>query len=624
MSRIAGIGSDDAAQADGLVRAMIPALQSDTQWRIALTNTPGAAFGWTGWREPVAAQIGQAMVVVDGMFYNRDDIDAALGVAALPNDAHRLLVAVGKWGFQETLSRINGDFAVAMHDASTGELWLARDRFGVKPLYYADLPGALAFASRPRPLLRLPGVAPSINRRFAAVFAGAHYRYIDNRPAESPYERIRQLPAAHWLRWSAGRVSTGRYWDLIETPDFTADERELGERYRALLLDAVKQRVAAAGDRSAFTLSGGLDSSSVLSCAVEFTGLRQHAFSSVYTDKTYDESDEIRSMLATKVEEWHAIEVGSPDVMSLVRDMVAMHDEPVVTATWLSHYVLCREVRRAGFGALFGGLGGDELNAGEYEYFFFHFADLRRAGRESELSHEVASWVKHHDHPIYRKSMPVVEHAFRRMVDFSGTGRCVPDADRMRRYYATVDPTYFDLSGFAPVLDHPFGSFLKNRTYQDLFRETAPCCLRAEDRQTTAFSIDHVDPFFDHRLAEFMFRVPGHLKIRDGVTKRLLREAMHGILPEETRTRIKKTGWNAPAHAWFSQGESAQALGDLIGSRAFRERGLYRADEVRKLFDEHTRIVASGAPTENHMMFFWQLVNIDAWLAQCETVGVTS
>jgi asparagine synthase (glutamine-hydrolysing) len=618
MSRIAGMVSSDASEAGVLARGLVPGLRSRDDWRHAVLDAAGAALVWTGWREPLTARLGQSIAVVDGVFYNRDELDGVLGEADGANDAHRLLAGVRRFGFEPTLARINGDFSLAVWDGATGELWLARDRFGVKPLYYAGTDGRLAFASRPRPLLGLPGASRSVNRRFAAVFAGAHYRYIDNAPEESPYEQVRQLPAAHWLRWSNGRIATGRYWDLADAPDFTADERELGAQYRALLLDAVRRRVATAPGRPAFTLSGGLDSSSVLSCAVEFTGVPQQAYSTVYADKTYDETDEIRSMLATKVAQWHPVEVGMPDVLALVRAMVEAHDEPVVTATWLSHYVLCGEVTRSGYGTLFGGLGGDELNAGEYEYFFFHFADLRQAGQETQLAHEVESWVKHHDHPIYRKSMPVVENAFQRMVDLQRPGRCLPDAVRMRRYYGTVDPAYFDLERFVPVLDHPFASYLKNRTYQDLFRETAPCCLRAEDRQATAFGLDHVDPFFDHRLAEFMFRVPGHMKIRDGITKRLLRAAMQGILPEETRTRIKKTGWNAPAHAWFSRGESAQALGDLIHSRAFRDRGLYRVDAVRKLFEEHTRIVESGAPAENHMMFFWQLVNVDVWLTQCE------
>ena len=147
-----------------------------------------------------------------------------------------------------------------------------------------------------------------------------------------------------------------------------------------------------------------------------------------------------------------------------------------------------------------------------------------------------------------------------------------------------------------------------------LFR--SPCCLRAEDRQTEAFGLRHYLPFFDHRLVEFMFRVPGSLKIRDGVTKHLLRKAMQGIVPEETRNRIKKTGWNAPADRWFS-GHSREALFDLIRSRKFRERGIYNVREVERIADEHVVIVTEGRMQENHMMFLWQLVNLELWFQEC-------
>ena len=111
-----------------------------------------------------------------------------------------------------------------------------------------------------------------------------------------------------------------------------------------------------------------------------------------------------------------------------------------------------------------------------------------------------------------------------------------------------------------------------------------------------------------------MFRISGDLKIRDGVTKHLLREAMRGVLPEETRTRIKKTGWNAPAHLWFSGSGRGQIL-DLVHSQSFRERGIYNVAEVERIVDEHDRIVSSSAVEENHMMFLWQLVNLELWLS---------
>lgn len=180
----------------------------------------------------------------------------------------------------------------------------------------------------------------------------------------------------------------------------------------------------------------------------------------------------------------------------------------------------------------------------------------------------------------------------------------------------------FNLADFEPAMDHVFSSYLKNRTYQDLYRETAPCCLRAEDHQTTAFDLDNFLPFFDHRLAEFMFRIPGTLKIRNGVTKYLLRQAMRSVLPEQTRTRIKKTGWNAPAHLWFSGSEKGQLL-DLIHSRSFRERGIYDMQAVRQLLEEHDRIVSNGLSQESHMMFFWQLVNVELWLSTVDRAAPT-
>jgi asparagine synthase (glutamine-hydrolysing) len=110
-----------------------------------------------------------------------------------------------------------------------------------------------------------------------------------------------------------------------------------------------------------------------------------------------------------------------------------------------------------------------------------------------------------------------------------------------------------------------------------------------------------------------MFRIPGTLKIRNGIAKHLLRKAMKGILPESTRTRVRKTGWNAPAHLWFS-GQNGTILKDMVRSRQIRNTGIYCVAEVDKIIDEHHRIVVSGRPRENHMMFLWQLANLNFWL----------
>jgi asparagine synthase (glutamine-hydrolysing) len=550
------------------------------------------------------------LVTLDGAIYNRSD------VSDRPTDLDAIGDLYRRLGFAEMLACINGDFALSVFDPAHGECWVARDRFGIKPLYYISNRDRFAFASRLRSLMTLPEVTLAPRPRFVACFAGSHYRTFDNEPTESPYVDISQLPAAHYLRASGDGVSIHRYWQLNDTGDAEASEQELAERYRELLSNAVAVRLKGAR-RPAFTLSGGMDSSSVLASAVAITKEKQHSFSTVYEDPTYDERREIQSILGAAVSEWHQVEIACPDLLGVVQRMITANDEPVATATWLSHNEMCEAVANLGFGSLFGGLGGDELNAGEYEYFFYFFADLRIQNANERLQREATKWIEYHDHPIFKKSLQVMEQALARQVDFTQPGRCLPDRVRLDRYANTVNREFFDLFAYEPIMDHPFNSYLKNRTFQDIYRETAPCCLRAADRQAAGAGLEVFWPFFDHRLVELLFRVPGTLKIRDGVTKHLLRSAMRGVLPEETRTRIKKTGWNAPAHIWFT-GKMRDVLLDLVGSQRFQQRGIYEVDRVRTLIEEHDNIVTSQRAVDNHMMFLWQLLNLELWLQTLE------
>lgn len=616
MSRFAAFASAERP-AEGRAQVVHAMLSAMPRGEDRLLEGARASMGWSGKGGGGAARAAGLNVVVDGEVFNLPDLAAAFDNPP-ESDAQAIAFLVRRYGIEGALQRMNGDFAILIEDPGDGRIWCARDRVGLKPLYYAENGDGFACASQPAGLLRVPGVAARPNRRFAALIAGSHYRVFDNAPHEAPFESMRQLPAGHYLELApGGAIRVARYWTLGETAVRGGTEAELAGRYRELLLAAVARRLARS-ERPAFTLSGGMDSSSVLCCAVEASGRKQHAFSSVYVDPTFDERQEIRDVVEARVSRWHAVELGREiDVLANVRKLAAIHNEPVATATWLSHQEVCTAAATEGFDALFGGLGGDELNAGEYEYFPMHFADLRAQGREVELAHEVARWAAHHDHPIYRKDAQAAESAMAALTVAGTPGEVRPNLERLLRYAHVVRKDYFDLERFVPVMEHPFRSFLANRAFQDLSRETTPCCLRAEDRQATAAGLRHYDPFLDHEVVEFMFSVPGAMKIRDGVTKRLLRESMRGILPEATRTRVKKTGWNAPAHVWFT-GRTLAQVRDLVGSRRFRERGIYDAAEVARILDEHERIVASGEARENHMMFIWQLVNLDAWLAWAE------
>ena len=606
MSRIAGIISNQShRQTPKLLLDAMKILRSDVSWKQEITSLKNLSFGWAGRGTPNHAKCGDVVAFMDGFIYNRHEFESTV------TDAELLIRLHLHFGFEQALKKINGDFSVALYDLNSATLWLGRDRLGVKPLYYISKPDFFAFASRPGALLPLLNGETDVNRQYVAIFAASHYRYFDYETNWSPFAKISQLPAAQILRLQNAQATKTTYWSIPNLPEFTESEDVLAERYRDLLLDAVSLRLKRA-QRAAFTLSGGMDSSSVLASAVKISGAKQNVFSTVYTDATYDETNEIQSMLDSSAAMWHAIRVDQPDVFAVADKMIGFHDEPIATATWLSHFLLCEEVKAQGFDGLFGGLGGDELNAGEYEYYFFYFADLRREGKEEELKREVELWAQYHDHPIYKKNFSVMESELREMVDLTVAGRCLPSKKRMLRYVQALNPNYFNLKDFEPILENPFSSYLQNRTYQDLTKETTPCSLRAEDRQSLAFGLDCFLPFFDHRLVEFMFRIPKRLKIKNGITKHLLRRAMKGILPEETRTRIKKTGWNAPAHLWFVHNCYDQLL-DLIHSQKFRKREIYNANEVERIVKEHVEIVQSGRNEENHMMFLWQLVNLELW-----------
>jgi len=520
-------------------------------------------------------------------------------------------------GFPRLLPFLRGDLSFCLYDESISTLFLARDRIGVRPLYYIATRELVVFASQPLALTTLAGIEREPNPIFLGLYAGCHYRTFDNDPHASPYCHVRQLPAGHWLRWCDGTWEIQRYWDMSDNGDLLGSEDELAVQYRRKIFNAVERRLDGAKSPG-FLLSGGMDSSSVLSAAVRLTGAKQRALSSTYADAAYDESEEIRTILDSKVSHWSNVRVGSENIFETIRQMIRIHEEPVATATWLSHYQVCRQAAEEGMGCLFTGLGGDELNAGEYEHFIFFFADLHRLRKKSLLRKEIASWQRHHDHPIHRKNRTIAMDLIRSRTDSARQGSVRPDERLYLRYKRSVNQDVFDLSLFTPVLDRIFSDSLKNRSYQDIFRETAPCCLRAQDRNGWAFGLPHHNPFYDVDLVEFMFRVPGTMKIRNGITKHLLRKAMKGILPESTRTRVRKTGWNAPAHLWFS-GKNRTILKDMVRSRQIRNTGIYCISEVDRIIDEHDEIVSSGKQTENHMMFLWQLANLSLWLEECVT-----
>lgn len=529
-----------------------------------------------------------------------------------------------KFGFEYLLNQMNGDFVITIFDKSNNKLLIARDRVGLRSLFYRKFNNLFLFSSR-LSLINSFTDTNDLNEDFILRYAGYHYRYIDNEPNLSPYKNINQLPAASYLTFnlddlenSYTNIKCKKWWKLEEKSQFffnPVNEDELAEEYKSLILDSVKVRYQNSKN-PIFTLSGGMDSSTVLASAVKIANKKMPAFSTTYKDKTYDETDEIKSMLNDYVSNWSKNEIDEPDIIHIIDKMLCANDEPVATATWLSHYILSEQIYKSGFKSIFGGLGGDELNAGEYEYFFYNFADILKNNDESQYNHEITKWIEYHDHPIHVKNKKLLEKYLKLSTDLQSDGICKPDINRLDRYSDTLLEPLFS-SSKQPKMVNPFNTFLNNRTYQDIYYETVPCSVRAQNRNANYFKLNNFLPFFDHRLIEFMFKVPNNLKIQNGITKHLLRKATKDILPEDTRGRIKKTGWNAPAHLWFV-GDGFTIIQDLINSQKFKERGIYNLGKINSLIEEHREITINNLNKDNHMMFFWQLLNLELWMQKNE------
>jgi len=542
-------------------------------------------------------------LALDGCFY-----DWPLWATGA-TDADRLLAMQQR--LDERLAVVEGDFAIVAWDERTRRLHLARDRFGVRPLYYATTRHGAVFASSLHTVLMLTDLPIEPRPEYVARYAVSHYRTFDNDDELSPILGVKQVPAGCVVSLDEHGIATKRYWSLEELEGQQHDEGAMAERLRELLHHAVRRRI----ERSTtpmFTLSGGMDSSSVVFIAAKLMQHQVKAVSAIYEHAEYDESYEVREALAGTDIEWLPIEVSNALNVNLLVHAIAAHGEPLATATWLAHYQLCGAVGMEGATDLFDGLGGDELNAGEYEYFPYFFADLRASGDETRMRHEIACWATLHNHPIHRKGLDVAQVMMKNLTDPCSPGRCLPDRRRWMRYADVLADGESLLRGFEPRQEHPFTTCLQNRAFQDLTRETMPCCLRASHRNTAAHGMINRSPFLDRALVEFMFSVPGTMKIRDGVTKYLLRQAMRGVLPESTRSRTKKVGWNAPSDRWFV-GEGAAMMRDLVSSRQFRERCIYKPARLLELIDEHEQIMTSGEARENHMMLLWQALNIELW-----------
>jgi asparagine synthase (glutamine-hydrolysing) len=542
-----------------------------------------------GW-QPMLSRDSNAAIVYNGEIYNyvelRDELRALGHAFRTDSDTEVLLAAWEEWG-ASSLSRLNGMFAFAIHDRSLGVLFCARDRFGVKPFYYHHADGLLVFASEIKALAHHPEVPFEPDE---SMLSGFLTEGLLDEGGATFYKGILALPAGHTLQYDLNTRSLSvRRWYELPAPAESID-RSPGE-FKAMLEDAVRLRLRS--DVEVGTcLSGGLDSSSIVALAAglrsSVTGPFGHSsFTVTYADRGFSESEHVDKVVASTGVASHRVTPTASDFAADFAAFLRAQDEPVPSLGMYSQYCVMKLAHGEGIKVLLDGQGADEALAGYHYQFGPFLAETLRTRGLAAMAGEIGQL-----HKVTGRSIPFLAglglyHATRLPPPVVSAAR------RAFRTHASFDPAAFS-PGFrgaaaASTSDrHQPCPSLRLERHRDLVRTSLPALLRYEDRSSMAFGIEARLPFLDYRLVEAAIALPATSLIRGGFTKRILRDAMSGLLPESVCWRRDKLGFPTPEKrllaesAGFVREILAQGgdLGGRLDPRAHAKLMLSSGDEL--------------------------------------------
>jgi asparagine synthase (glutamine-hydrolysing) len=556
-------------------------------------------------RQPMANEDGSLRVVFNGEIYNYIELAQelrALGHAfRTRTDTEVILHAYEQWG-EACLARFNGMFAFALYDAPQRRLFLARDRYGIKPLHYWHAGGRFAFASEIKALLEHPDVP----RRPDDL---AVYEYLAfncyNHTERTFFEAVRSLLPGECATFDleTGRLARRLWYEVPvgrERPP--GNEREAVERFRDLFFDAIRLRLTRSDVEVGSCLSGGLDSSSIV-CSMHHLGearARDHqTFSVLFPGTDIDESPYVSEVAGLAGLRSHTTTSSAERLLEDLGRLVWHQDEPFGGPSIFAQWEVMRLAHAQRIKVLLDGQGADELLAG---YLFFQgylMLEYLLGGRLCAAAAEAAGFVRLHG----RRTDPFLAAAL----------FCAPrglKAALARRYMRVPMAADFRrrMAGASDVPAHMYSRVGLNQALAYRVRFSLPQLLREEDRNSMAFSIESRLPFLDYRLVEYLFSLGPQWKVRRGLTKYVLREAMRGVLPEAVRMRMGKLGFPTPIVEWLRDEPLRGAVEGILASDSFRSRGYLDAGRVRELYADH----ACGR--KNVWQTVWKAINLELWL----------
>jgi asparagine synthase (glutamine-hydrolysing) len=564
--------------------------------------------------QPLSNEDGTIWIVYNGELYNYQEIRINLEKAghrfATASDTEVIVHAYEEYG-ADCLKAMNGMFAFAIWDSNRRRLLLARDRLGIKPLYYAHLPQCLLFGSEVKALL----AHPRFERRLD-VTALNLYLSLEYVPTpHSIFAGVSKLPPGHFLLVEGSDTRLERYWDLRldkSEPVSTRTVAECSAEVHQLLYDAVKMELIADVPVGVL-LSGGIDSGAVAAMMARASTRPVPSFSVAFDDPSFDESSHAQLVARHLGTEHHEFPLSADTALQALPEIVAGLDEPLGDSSIIPTYCLSRFTKEYVKVAL-GGDGGDELFGG--------YSTLQAHRLANYYQRLAPGWLRQLVEPWVLEKLPVsfdnlsFDFKMRRFLrDYS-----LPPVVRHHRWLGSFTPEekaglLSPLAGASrEEVTDLVASHVLQAHIQDPLNQVLYCDLKLYlegdilvkvDRASMANSLEVRVPLLNRLLVEYAAHLPHSFKLRGLTTKFLLRQALKGVLPDSILKRGKK-GFNAPVAKWFA-GPLKPLLEDLLSPQRLKRQGLFQPDYVTTLIKEHQ------ARHRDHRKLLWTLLAFQMW-----------
>jgi asparagine synthase (glutamine-hydrolysing) len=564
-------------------------------------------------------------LVFNGEIYNharlREGLERRGHVYRSRTDSETIIHLYEERGL-DFVNDIEGDFAIALWDSRRERLVLARDRVGVKPLYFAQASGRLVFASEIKSILAHPEVTTDVDEE--ALY---HYLSFLTSPAPSTLFRgIKKIPAGHMLVCGrGGTVQTIRYWDALppETPTNGGARAVSEEEHRAeilrLLRESIGKRMMSDVPFGVF-LSGGVDSSANVALMAEQMSRPVETFTVAYKDhEELNELDSARDISRRFGTNQHEVLIDERDMLDILPALVFHQDEPLADPVCVPLYYVSKLARESGTIVVQVGEGSDELFSGYDKYVKYlrlYERFWRHAERAPRLARRAAGALAGPFVSAATGNAEASELARRfgaGEAPFWGAAVVFGEGLKARLVSEELRARLEGLSSYEVVRgdlerverERPGSDFLARMTYLELKLRLPELLLMRVDKMTMAASVEARVPFLDHKLVEYAMGVPRALKVEGKSGKHVLKRALEEVLPRDVLYK-RKRGFGAPVGGWF-RGASAAGLESRVMNSAMRRRGFLDYAYVARLFEEHRR----GA--RDHGFHLWALLNLSLW-----------